>query len=251
MSTGFDMNGSAALDIIQPGGEEQQDLFLWAALRPRAEVEDAGMTVPAALDRGGGGPTGAREHSTRTWLCARTKPKHEHIAAATLSRNRAIEVFHPRLRMERATRRGMMRIIEPVFPCYLFVRCVAADQVEEIRYTTGISSLVRFGERIASVPDAVIEDLKQCFEAEEPMVIEDRLAAGTQVVVAEGSFLGFSGIVVRTLPATQRVQILLEFLGRTTLAEVDRRSLLPEGRCMADMMPRLARDRSGCVAASR
>ena len=39
------------------------------------------------------------------WFCLRTQPKHEHIAAATLTRNLGLEVFHPRLRLERATRR--------------------------------------------------------------------------------------------------------------------------------------------------
>jgi len=75
-----------------------------------------------------------------------------------------------------------------------------------------------------TVPDGVIDELRQCFEAEEPMAVDDRLYPGADVTVAEGAFLGFSGIVVRVLPARQRVQILLEFLGRTTIAEVDRAS---------------------------
>ena len=49
------------------------------------------------------------------WYCVRTQPKHEHIAAASLGRNLGLEVFHPRLRLERATRRGQMRVIEPLF----------------------------------------------------------------------------------------------------------------------------------------
>jgi hypothetical protein len=36
------------------------------------------------------------------------------------------------------------------------------------------------------------------------------------------------------------VQILLDFLGRTTLAEVDRKSLILENSSMADLMPSLA-----------
>src|SRR5678815_4056967 len=72
------------------------------------------------------------------WYCARTQPKHEHIAAVSLNRNLGLEVFHPRLRMERATRRGAVRVIEPLFPCYVFVRWMSEDR-EEIRYVTGIS----------------------------------------------------------------------------------------------------------------
>ncbi len=173
------------------------------------------------------------------WYCARTQPKHEHIAAASLTRNLGLEVFHPRLRMERATRRGAVNVIEPLFPCYVFVRC-QSESLEEIRYVTGISSLVHFGRKVPIVPDCVIEELRQCFESGEPMSVQDRLYPGAEVTVAEGSFLGFSGIVLRVLHARQRVQILLDFLGRTTLAEVDRKSLTLENGRVADLMPSLA-----------
>lgn len=184
------------------------------------------------------------------WYCARTKPKHERLAAMSLRRHLGLEVFHPRLRMERPTRRGVVRVIEPVFPGYIFVQCPSADCLDEVRYASGISSLVRFGQRIATVPDGVIEELKACFAAEDPMFVEDRLCAGAEVSVAEGPFLGFCGIVVRVLPARQRVQILLDFLGRTTLAEVDRKSLVCENRCMADLMPAMANSRPENIRAA-
>lgn len=53
----------------------------------------------------------------------RTKHKHEHIAAANLNKQLGLEILHPRLRLERTTRRGVVRLIEPVFPCYVFARC--------------------------------------------------------------------------------------------------------------------------------
>jgi hypothetical protein len=63
---------------------------------------------------------------------------------------------------------------------------------------------------------------------------------GAEVKIAEGVFMGFSGVVVRALSASQRVQLLLDFLGRVTLAEVDRRTLTVENRCVADLLPFLA-----------
>jgi transcriptional antiterminator RfaH len=180
------------------------------------------------------------EGSAFAWYCARTKPKHEHIVAAGLKRNLGLEVFHPRLRIERPTRRGVVRVIEPLFPCYVFVRCNIDECLDGVRYVNGVSSLVHFGQRIPIIPDHVVEELRQCFESQEPMDVEDRLCPGAEVVVGEGAFLGFNGIVLRVLPAKQRVQILLDFLGRTTLTEVDRKSLILENRSMADMMPSLA-----------
>lgn len=176
--------------------------------------------------------------SNKAWYCARTKPKHEHIAAANLAHSLGLEVFNPRLRMERPTRRGVVRSIEPLFPCYLFVRCDSRDW-NTIRYVNGVSSLVHFGSQIPVVPDSVIGELKECFEAEAPLDVEDQLYPGAEVAIAEGAFQGFQAIVLRMLSAKQRVQILLDILGRPTLVEVDRRSVSLENRSMADLMPAL------------
>jgi transcriptional antiterminator RfaH len=177
------------------------------------------------------------------WYCARTKPKHEHIAAANVRRNLGVEVFHPRLRIERATRRGVVRVIEPLFPCYVFVRCVLGEKMNEIRHTTGISTLVHFGDRIPCVPDSVILELRECFKAEEPMTVEDRLTPGVEVVFADGAFTGLRTLVLRVLPARQRVQVLLEILGRPTTVEVPRASVVLEKNAVADRVPLLAAHR--------
>jgi transcription antitermination factor NusG len=121
--------------------------------------------------------------------------------------------------------------------------------LDDIRYVNGVSSLVHFGQRIPAVPDTVIEELRQCFEAEEPMSVEDRLFPGAEVTVAEGAFMGSGGIVVRLLPARRRVQILLEFLGRTTIAEVDRNALATENS-VADLVPTLSMSAQMSLAAA-
>src|SRR5580693_5580377 len=119
------------------------------------------------------------------WYCARTKPKHEHIAAVNVGKRLGLVVFHPRLRLERATRRGVVRVVEPLFPCYMFVRCILENYFDEIRHVSGISSLVHFGRKIPAVPESAMVELKQCFESEEPMVVEDGVIPGTEVQIAE------------------------------------------------------------------
>jgi transcriptional antiterminator RfaH len=174
------------------------------------------------------------------WYCARTKPKHEHIAAANLVKQLGLEVFHPRLRVERATRRGVVRVIEPLFPCYIFVRCAPNEKLNEIRYANGVSSLVHFAERVPTVPDSVIEELQECFAAEEPMAVEERLLPGAEVTLADGAFSGMRASVLRVMPARRRVQVLLDILGRPTAVEVDRKSVASEKNTLADLVPNLA-----------
>jgi transcriptional antiterminator RfaH len=174
------------------------------------------------------------------WYCARTKPKHEHIAAANVRKNLKLEIFNPRLSLDRATQRGVVRSVEPLFPCYIFVRCVIEEKLNEIQHTNGISSLVRFGQRIPKVGDSIIEDLQKYFKAEEPMMVEDSLAPADEVIIADGAFAGMQAKVLRVMPATRRVQILLHILGGPTSVEVDRASVVSGKDTMADRIPVLA-----------
>ena len=174
------------------------------------------------------------------WYCARTKPKHEHIAAANLRKNLNLEVFHPRLRIERATRRGVMRVSEPLFPCYIFFRCIIDEKLGEIQRTNGVNTVVHFARRIPKIADAVIEELKECFEGEETMTVKDRLSPGDEVVVVDGAFSGMCAFVLRVMPARKRVQVLLDVLGRPTPAEVDENLVVNERNTVATLVPVLA-----------
>lgn len=174
------------------------------------------------------------------WYCARTKPKHEHIAAANLRKNLELEVFHPRLRIERSTRRGVVRVIESLFPCYIFVHCVIEERQDEIQHCAGVSSLVHFGLNIPQVADAIIEELKACFEFQELLTVENLLVPGDEVTVAQGAFSGMQAYVLRNLPARSRVQILLDILGRPTQVEVERNAVVPVKNTLADLAPVLA-----------
>lgn len=174
------------------------------------------------------------------WYCARTKPKHEHIAAANVHRNLGLEVFHPRLRVNRATKRGAVCVVEPLFPCYIFVRCILTETLNDLRYTAGVSTVVHFGQKIPAVPDLIIEELQECFGTEELMTVDDEFRPGSEVLISDGAFVGMSAFVLRVLPARQRVQVLIDMLGRPTPVEVDRNSVVLENGTIADRVPLLA-----------
>ena len=187
--------------------------------------------------------TPLNQTESSAWYCARTKPKHEHIAAANLRRNLKMEVFHPRLRIERATRRGVVRVSEPLFPCYLFVRCVIEQSLNEIQRTNGIVTVVHFAHRIPQIADSVIDELKECFAGGETMTVEDRISPGDEVLLADGAFAGMRAFVLRVMPARKRVQVLLDVLGRPTPAEIDESSVVLERNVVADLVPTLAAPR--------
>ena len=174
------------------------------------------------------------------WYGARTKPKHEHIAAANLRKHLDLEVFLPRMRLEKFTRRGVVRVLEPLFPSYLFVRCAIEESLNDIQHTSGINRVVHFGGKIPQVPNAVIEELQACFESDDVLTVANDLAPGDEVMVAGGAFAGMSALVLKDLPARKRVQILLEMLGRDTPVEVARDVLTLKRNSLAELAPALA-----------
>jgi transcriptional antiterminator RfaH len=174
------------------------------------------------------------------WYSVRTKPKHEHIAAANLRGHLALPVFFPRIRLEKLTRRGLIRVAEPLFPCYIFTSCVVSDHVNEIQHLSGVSRLVQFGGKYPPVADAIIEELQACFGLDDFVSIESRLTPGDEVTVAAGVFAGMSAQVLISLPAKKRVRILLEILGRPTLVDVGTDVVIRKKNALADLAPFLA-----------
>jgi transcriptional antiterminator RfaH len=199
---------------------------------PQASVREAFAAAGAVAGAAG---------AARAWYCAKTKPKHDHIASANLRKNLGLEVFSPRLRSEQTTIRGVIKnITEPVFPGYVFVRCAMEEHLDQIRHTSGISGVVNFGGRIPTVPADVIEDLRTCFGAEEVLDLQKDPSPGDGVTLAGGAFLGMQAIVLRSWPARRRVQVLLEILGRPTPLEVDRSLLTLHRSSVAKWLPELA-----------
>lgn len=178
--------------------------------------------------------------TSKVWYCARTKPKQEHIAAANVKKSLGLEVFLPRLHFKRSTQRGVVRVTEALFPGYVFIQTQLGEMLDEIRYTSGISSFVHFGQMIPTVPDFAITELKKYFEADEPVVLESQIPPGSEVRIVNGAFAHLNGIVLRSLSAKSRVQVLLEILGRPTVVEIDQHALLREKCSMAALLPSLA-----------
>src|SRR3981189_2164980 len=94
------------------------------------------------------------------WFCLRTQPKHAHIAAAHLKREPGLQVYLPRIRFKRSTRRGPVWFTEALFPSYLFARFDLAAALRKLRQVRGVSGVVHFGEQWPTIPDAVVEELR-------------------------------------------------------------------------------------------
>ncbi len=169
---------------------------------------------------------GSSSLSRSAWRCVRTQPKREHIAAGQLERLEGVEVFCPRIRFRRNTKRGKVWFEEALFPGYLFVRFDMLTMFRAVSSATGVRGLVRFAGVCAQVPDFVVDALRR--EADSVIVIKDPvLKAGDQAVMTEGAMQGLRAVVTQVLPGGERVKILMELMGTAVEAEVPIKTLEP------------------------
>ncbi len=165
------------------------------------------------------------------WYCVRCQTKREHIAAQHLREIEGIEVFCPRLRYRKATRRGKIWWVEPLFPGYVLARFSIAEMERAVTFCQGVRGLVRFGSGIPAVPASFVESLKNEVRSrknasEEMFTISPTIELGDEVEVAHGPLQGMRGTVVAVPSASERVKILLEFLGQPQAVDIDLFSLL-------------------------
>ncbi len=159
--------------------------------------------------------TTQKEHDSQTkeWFCLRTQTKREHIAAAILDRLEEVEVFCPRISQVKKTRTGKKRFVEAMFPGYIFARFRYSTHSRQVVYSQGITRLVELGERRV-IPDQIIQDLKDSIPEGVIEAPDLSVEPGAEIEFVTGTLKGLNGKVLAQLPAKNRVQILLEFLGR-------------------------------------
>ncbi len=171
---------------------------------------------------------GAPDASGLKWYCLRSKPKHEHIAAAHLRLCDDVEVYCPRVKIQKSTRRGLVWFTEALFPNYLFARFEMERWQSQVRYAQGVSGIVRFGLDYPAVPGQVLQNLRSFMDDAELKTVSYVLAEGDAVEIVEGPFRGQTGVVKQLLPARERVKVLLEVIGGTNEVDLQLTSVFKE-----------------------
>lgn len=171
-------------------------------------------------------PTALPAPEGRRWFCVHTKPKHEHIAAAHLLLVPDTEVFLPRIRFERPFKGTKIWVVEPLFPNYLFARFDLKRSLAHVRYSSGVHNLVHFGGQIPVIPDLAIAEMRAELGADCVRQVDPAITVGDEVKIVGGAFAGWQALVTRLMPARDRVGVLLEFLGRQVMVEIETAAVL-------------------------
>lgn len=147
------------------------------------------------------------------WYALRSKPRKEDIVWRQVTQS-GYETFYPRIRVNPVNPRS--RKVQPYFPGYLFVLAdldqVGVSTFQWMPHTLG---LVSFGGEPAYVPENLIIALRKRVEeiAAAGGELFDGLQPGDPVLINSGPFSGYEAIFDARLPGSERVRVLLEFLG--------------------------------------
>ena len=169
------------------------------------------------------------EDEQAAWFVLRSQTKREHIAAKILANIEDVEVFCPRIRFKKATRRGKIWWVEPMFPGYLLAKFHFPTLSRQVTASHGISGIVNFGGETPYLSDDVVEQIQNLIkEHSEEDIIEFKpnIEEGDEIEVADGAFKGVTGTVIEPLPSQERVKVLIELLGQPQVIDVDLYSLL-------------------------
>jgi transcriptional antiterminator RfaH len=153
------------------------------------------------------------------WYLVRTKPQKERWVQDQL-KNVAAEAFLPLLRSRTRCFGKMMTIVKPLFPCYLFAQFNLKERYFEVKYTSGVHSLVSLGGEPVVVPQAIVEEIK-CRGVEGVVELPRRkLSPGEKIRIVDGPFRDIEAIFDRYLSGSERVAILLDAIGASAVRVV-------------------------------
>lgn len=148
---------------------------------------------------------------------------------------RGIEAYCPLLRVQPVNPRA--RKIKPYFPGYLFVHMdLDKADLAELRWMAGAAGLVRFGDIAASIPDDLINAIKQRVNEinDHGGELWDSLKPGVPIRIRNGVFNGYQAIFDARLSDHARARVLIELLrGRQVRVELPITQIEPVKRSHA------------------
>jgi transcriptional antiterminator RfaH len=149
------------------------------------------------------------DQTNNQWHVILTKPNQEARALQNLEQQ-GFTVYLPMIEKEVLLKGRLSFKSEPLFKRYLFIRF---DQINSpwhvIRNTLGVTSLVRFGEKPATIDDFVITSLQNAQLAPKALYLPGEL-----LKVTDGPFKNLE-VVFQMQDGAERAMVLIELLNKT------------------------------------
>jgi len=114
--------------------------------------------------------------------------------------------------------------IETLFPGYIFIN-TSLENYSALKYTKGIKSILKFGDKISFLPNDDIKAMQMIEETSKSRPVSRQAEIGQDVILKKGSLEG-SIVKISSLPSKKRVDILLYFLGSVRKVSVSEKDII-------------------------
>jgi transcription antitermination factor NusG len=160
------------------------------------------------------------ENIEKKWLVATYKSNEVKRVESNLL-NQNFDFYLPKIIIKKINSNPKAEVL---FPGYIFIN-TSLKNYSALKYTSGIRDIIKFGYNISCVSDEEIEAMQMAEKASETDPLALQIQIGQDVMIARGSLTG-SIAKVCSLPAKERVEVLLSFLGSMRRISIPEKDLL-------------------------
>ena len=153
------------------------------------------------------------------WIAIRSKPRSEKIVSNELNK-KGIESFLPLIKKRQQWSDRKKWVQFPLFPSYLFARIELKDSLY-IMNTHGVNTIVKFGDKVITVDDKVVNSIKLALEGGYELHPMKYFIIGDQVEVIDGPMKGAKGIVKTKLKNENRLIIKIDALQQAIAVHIN------------------------------
>lgn len=145
------------------------------------------------------------------WYLVYTRPKDEERVEKNLSEG-GVTCYFPKLGRKMFAERNGARVIEPLFPRYIFVKTDICETYWKIKYTRGVVSFVEFGKGPTVVDGKIVERIRQreCNGFIPHPASKRKFRKNDSVSIKRGVLKNIDGIFDEYISNGERVLLLLE-----------------------------------------
>ena len=140
---------------------------------------------------------------------------------ATVLQRRGLEIYLPEIEAPKAS---LKRKSEPFFPCYLFLKIdFDAVSLSQVQWTSGLRRVLTVGDRPVPISNEVIDFIRRKLgeiKANSGRSVHP-FKAGDTVRITDGPFRDILAIFEGPTTPSERVQVLLIFLGHARRVQVE------------------------------
>lgn len=149
----------------------------------------------------------------QSWYLVATKPKQDSIAEHNLIQQ-GYEVYRPEITRTKTQRGKAIRVVESLFPRYLFIQlCDQTQNWSPIRSTKGVLQLVRFGAKPAKVDQSIIDEIKQRVAILTNQQSESGFEKGQLLRIESGPMAGLEAIFEKA-DGEERIIAFMNLMGQ-------------------------------------